>query len=71
LSRIDANYIPLMGAQGLKWRGRGSGAAPNSLAYFMDKGVSCSRLRVWYGEEGPSRLPYALGSADAGYPLPQ
>jgi arabinogalactan endo-1,4-beta-galactosidase len=73
LNGIDANYIPLMRAQALKWRDRDGEEVPNLLAYFREKGVSCFRLRVWYGEEGPSRLPYALGlareAASAGFLL--
>jgi len=73
LNGIDANYIPLMRAQGLKWRDRDGEEVPNLLVYFRGKGLSCFRLRVWYGEEGPSRLPYALKlageAASAGFLL--
>jgi arabinogalactan endo-1,4-beta-galactosidase len=73
LNGIDANYIPLMRAQGLGWRDRGGGEVADLLAYFRERGVSCFRLRVWYGREGPSRLPYALElareAAGAGYLL--
>jgi arabinogalactan endo-1,4-beta-galactosidase len=73
LNGIDANYIPLMRAQGLEWRDRGGREIANLFAFFRERGVSCFRLRIWFGGEGPSRLLYALELAreavGAGYLL--
>jgi len=57
LNGIDANYTPLMRAQGLEWRDRGGREIANLFAFFRERGVSCFRLRIWFGGEGPSRLP--------------
>lgn len=73
LNGVDTNYLPLMKTLGLKWKDRDGREIGDLLGYFREKGVNSLRLRVWFGEEGPSRLPYALALAreavDSGYLL--
>lgn len=62
LNGLDVNYAPLMEELGLKWiteEGRPLNDSDALLYFFRDKGVNCIRIRIWFGESGPSRLPYA------------
>ena len=57
LAGVDANYIPEGEAKGEKWYSGGSLVDP--LALIAAQGAQSLRLRVWVGDDGPSRLSYA------------
>jgi hypothetical protein len=56
------NYALLMKGLGLKWRDINVREIDDLFAFFQSKGVNCLRVRIWFGESGPSRLSYALES---------
>lgn len=73
INGIDMNYMPLMKEQGLKWKKRNGDEITNLFNFFKERGINALRLRIWVGESGPSRLPYALRLAEeaceAGYKI--
>lgn len=68
---IDANYVLAMKDLGLCWYSGEREIEPHE--FFAGEGVNCARIRVWVGEEGPSKLNYATETAkiaqDAGMKL--
>lgn len=64
LNGIDANYIPLMEKMNFKWKTESGKEIGDILSFFKDVGINCMRTRIWFGDSGPSRLPYALKLAE-------
>ncbi|MBO3804164.1 MAG: glycosyl hydrolase 53 family protein [Candidatus Brockarchaeota archaeon] len=64
LNGLDINYAPLMEELGLKWKTEAGEEIGDILSFFRDSGSNCVRLRIWHGDSGPSRLPYALKLAE-------
>jgi arabinogalactan endo-1,4-beta-galactosidase len=61
LTGVDANYAPAMAAQGAVWK---SGSTPvDLLPELHRRGANAFRVRVWVGDDGPSRLTYATNLA--------
>ena len=56
---IDANYAPLMMGLGFSWRTERGEPIGDLYRYLAEKGINCARVRLWVGEEGPSRFHYA------------
>jgi len=71
LMGIDANYVLVMKNLGLSWYVGERKIEP--YKFFADEGINFARIRLWVGEEGPSRLNYAIKTAkiaqDAGMDL--
>jgi arabinogalactan endo-1,4-beta-galactosidase len=63
------NYAPLMKELGLKWRRPDGSEIDDLLLFFKSKGANCLRIRIWFGESGPSTLSYALKLAEEAYAL--
>lgn len=61
LNGVDANYVPLMESLGFVWRTEKGELISDLFSYFAERGVNSFRVRLWVGEEGPSRFRYALG----------
>ncbi|RLF05567.1 MAG: hypothetical protein DRK00_04105 [Thermoprotei archaeon] len=59
LNGVDANYVLLLESLGIMWRDEGGGAVDDVYRYLAGKGVNCARIRLWVGDEGPSRFRYA------------
>jgi len=64
LNGLDINYAPLMEELGFKWKTTAGEEINDLLYFFKDVGINCIRLRIWFGDSGPSRLPYALKLAE-------
>jgi len=64
LNGLDMNFIPLMEELGLKWRDEDRREIDNLFSFFTSKGANCLRVRIWVGDSGPSRLPYAMNLAE-------
>ncbi|MEM3465746.1 MAG: glycosyl hydrolase 53 family protein [Candidatus Jordarchaeales archaeon] len=64
LNGIDSNYAPLMEELGFRWKTGSGGEMDNLFSFFKGLGVNCIRIRIWLGDSGPSRLPYALRLAE-------
>jgi len=60
LNGLDMNYVPLMEEVGLKWIDEGKQGIEDLFSFFRNKGADCLRARIWVGDSGPSRLPYAM-----------
>ena len=60
LNGVDANYAPLMASLGFSWKGEGGEPIRDLYCYLAEKGINCARVRLWVGEEGPSRFRYAV-----------
>jgi arabinogalactan endo-1,4-beta-galactosidase len=69
LNGLDMNYAPLMKELGLKWRDIDGREIEDLFAFFKGKGVNCLRVRIWFGESGPSTPSYALKLAEEAYAL--
>jgi arabinogalactan endo-1,4-beta-galactosidase len=69
LNGLDMNYALLMKGLGLKWRDINGREIDDLFAFFKSKGVNCLRVRIWFGESGPSRLSYALKLAEEAHAL--
>jgi arabinogalactan endo-1,4-beta-galactosidase len=69
LNGLDMNYALLMKGLGLKWRDINGREMDDLFAFFKSKGVKCLRVRIWFGESGPSRLSYALKLAEEAHAL--
>lgn len=61
---LDMNYVLLMKKAGLRWRDEHKREVSDLFSFFRSKGANCIRVRIWFGDAGPSRLPYALNLAD-------
>ena len=61
LMGIDANYVLVMKNLGLSWYVGERKIEP--YKFFADEGINFARIRLWVGEEGPSRLNYAIKTA--------
>jgi arabinogalactan endo-1,4-beta-galactosidase len=59
---IDANYALAMKQLGLSWYDE-NGRKVEPYEFFAGKGINSARIRLWVGEEGPSKLKYALETA--------
>ncbi|MCX8183013.1 MAG: arabinogalactan endo-1,4-beta-galactosidase [Crenarchaeota archaeon] len=64
LNGIDSNYAPLMEELGFRWKTESGVEIDDILSFFKGLGVNCIRLRIWFGDSGPSRLPYASRLAE-------
>jgi len=64
LNGLDMNYIPLMKEVGLGWRDESGQEIDDLFSFFRCKGANCLRIRIWVGDSGPSRLPYAMKLAE-------
>jgi len=64
LNGLDMNYIPLMEESGHKWIDEGKQGIEDLFSFFRNRGANCLRVRIWVGDSGPSRLPYAMSLAD-------
>ena len=64
LNGLDMNYVPLMKEVGLGWRDEAGQEIDDLFSFFRCKGASCLRIRIWVGDSGPSRLPYAMNLAE-------
>lgn len=64
LNGIDCNYAPLMEELGFRWKTESGKEVDDLLSFFKGVGINCVRLRIWFGDSGPSRLPYALKLAE-------
>jgi len=67
LNGLDMNYVPLMEELGLKWRDEDKREINDLFSFFKSKGANCLRVRIWIGDSGPSRLPYAMNLAEKAY----
>jgi len=52
---------------GLGWRDEDKREINNLFPFFKSKGANCLRVRIWIGDSGPSRLPYAMNLAERAY----
>jgi len=59
---VDANYVLAMKQLYLSWYDE-NGRKVEPYEFFAQKGINSARIRLWVGEEGPSRLKYALETA--------
>jgi len=64
LNGLDVNYVSLMEETGLKWRDEDKREIDDLFSFFRCKGANCLRVRIWVGDSGPSRLPYAMNLAE-------
>lgn len=64
LNGIDSNYVPLMKELGFTWKTESGEEMDDFFSFFKGLGVNCVRIRIWFGDSGPSRLPYALRLAE-------
>jgi len=64
LNGLDMNYVPIMKAQGIKWMDEDKQEIDDLFEFFKQMGANCLRIRIWVGDSGPSRLPYALNLAE-------
>jgi len=63
---LDMNYAPLMEKVGLKW-GDEYRQEIDLFPFLRCKGANCLRVRIWVGNSGPSRLPYAMNLIERAY----
>jgi len=63
---LDMNYAPLMEKVGLKW-GDEYRQEIDLFPFLKCKGANCLRVRIWVGNSGPSRLPYAMNLIERAY----
>jgi len=64
LNGVDINYAPLMEELGFRWKTESGEEVDDLVSFFKSVGINCVRLRIWFGDSGPSRLPYALKLAE-------
>jgi len=64
---VDANYALLMESLGFGWRTEQGEPVEDLYRYLAGKGVNCARVRLWVGEDGPSRFRYAASVMKMAY----
>lgn len=64
LNGLDVNYLPLTEELGLRWKAENGKNIGDLMTFFKERGINCVRVRIWYGDSGPSKFPYALKLAE-------